>query len=315
MARGDEDLNYLDPRKFDIEQMKRDFSESGMTQFDEFVRSRLDAWKSVIIKIAVCGNSGAGKSTLINALRDMGDDESGAAPVGATQCTLEPTPYEDKTNKNLVFWDMPSVGTPQFPREAMEGRPPIKITYLDRIKADEYDVFIIVTKDRFTDNDLWLAEELHRRNKRFYFVRTHLQALIDNLNRGFRGRQRVNEDGVTARIRLEIKENLKDLYDDQRCFLIDSYEQNKFQFPDLYPKLASDLQENQLKAIAHHVTLAGSEILKSIQNQLEKRIFWQAVVAGASDLAPVPGLGIAVDIGIFVREALHIMQLTLPFDS
>ena len=48
----------------------RDYVEkNGVSRVGEYVSSKLDDWKSVVIHFAVCGASGAGKSTFINRIR------------------------------------------------------------------------------------------------------------------------------------------------------------------------------------------------------------------------------------------------------
>ena len=49
----------------------RDYVEqNGVSRVAEYVTSKLDAWKNVVMQFAVCGVSGAGKSTFINRIRE-----------------------------------------------------------------------------------------------------------------------------------------------------------------------------------------------------------------------------------------------------
>ena len=41
----------------------------GVSKVAEFVASRLDDWRNVVVQFAVCGVSGSGKSTFINRIR------------------------------------------------------------------------------------------------------------------------------------------------------------------------------------------------------------------------------------------------------
>ena len=43
--------------------------QNGVSRVAEYVSSRLDDWKNVVIQFAVSGVSGAGKSTFINRIR------------------------------------------------------------------------------------------------------------------------------------------------------------------------------------------------------------------------------------------------------
>ena len=42
---------------------------NGVSRVEEYVASRLDDWRNVVVHFAVCGASGSGKSTFINRIR------------------------------------------------------------------------------------------------------------------------------------------------------------------------------------------------------------------------------------------------------
>ena len=64
MASGDYDWANLE------EEMNEEIKESGVSNIDEFVKEKLQQWKSVEVNIAITGNSGAGKSSFTNAIRE-----------------------------------------------------------------------------------------------------------------------------------------------------------------------------------------------------------------------------------------------------
>ena len=64
MASGDYDWANLE------EEMNEEIKESGVWNIDEFVKEKLQQWKSVEVNIAITGNSGAGKSSFTNAIRE-----------------------------------------------------------------------------------------------------------------------------------------------------------------------------------------------------------------------------------------------------
>ena len=51
------------------EELKDYVKQNGVSGVAEYVSSKLDDWKNVVIQFAVCGVSGAGKSTFINRIR------------------------------------------------------------------------------------------------------------------------------------------------------------------------------------------------------------------------------------------------------
>lgn len=62
----------------------------------------------------VLGASGTGKSSLINAILGKRPSDPGAARVNAVaQETLKPQSFQ--LSEQVLVWDMPGVGTPEFP--------------------------------------------------------------------------------------------------------------------------------------------------------------------------------------------------------
>ncbi|CAF4802714.1 unnamed protein product, partial [Rotaria socialis] len=57
-----------------------------------------------------------GKSSLINTLRGLKPGSDGAAKVCEVECTQEIAEYPDPTHPNLIYYDLPGVGTPKFSR-------------------------------------------------------------------------------------------------------------------------------------------------------------------------------------------------------
>ena len=51
------------------EELKHCVEQNGVSRVAEYVSSKLDDWKNVVIQFAVCGVSGAGKSSFINRIR------------------------------------------------------------------------------------------------------------------------------------------------------------------------------------------------------------------------------------------------------
>ena len=78
--------------------------------------------------------------------------------------------YSHPNNPLMKFWDLPGVGTNEFPKN----------TYLSKIHIDGYDVFLLITATRFTENDTWLANEFRERNKKYFFVRTKMGIDVSN---------------------------------------------------------------------------------------------------------------------------------------
>ncbi|XP_060567209.1 interferon-inducible GTPase 1-like [Ruditapes philippinarum] len=130
----------------------------------------LKSLKTSEFNIAITGNSGVGKSSLINSLRGLKANSEEAAAVGVDETTTMPMKYIHPYNENIVLWDLPGMGTQRFP----------KSTYLKDVGFYKFDFFLIITATRFTENDLWLANEVKRLGKKFYFIRTKMDLDVEN---------------------------------------------------------------------------------------------------------------------------------------
>uniref|UniRef100_A0A8C6UH87 IRG-type G domain-containing protein n=1 Tax=Neogobius melanostomus TaxID=47308 RepID=A0A8C6UH87_9GOBI len=134
--------------------------------------------------------SGSGKSTLINALRGVDNTDEAAAPTGYVECTKEVNEYPYPEFPNITISDLPGVGTSTFKAS----------DYLNDVGFAKFDFFIIVSNNRFKENDGLLAAEIQKMNKKFYFVRSKID---DTINAAKRTRKGFEEEKTLK----EIKEN------------------------------------------------------------------------------------------------------------
>lgn len=65
--------------------------------------------------IVFAGNVNVGKSSLVNALCGMRPADSGAAPVGSSQVTMNLGRYETPDHPRVVLFDTPGAGTQDVP--------------------------------------------------------------------------------------------------------------------------------------------------------------------------------------------------------
>ncbi|XP_052238534.1 interferon-inducible GTPase 5-like [Dreissena polymorpha] len=108
------------------------FDKCDVSKARERIKTDLNLWKDCKIKIAVIGGSGTGKSSFINALLGFHPTHENAAKVGATETTMRMEKFINPKYPNLEFWDLPGVGTANFPKE----------TYLKTIEFERYDFYI-----------------------------------------------------------------------------------------------------------------------------------------------------------------------------
>ncbi len=260
----------------------------------------------VPLNIAVTGNSGSGKSTLVNTMRGLYADDPGAAPVGITETTHEPQEYKHPEHTSFALWDLPGVGTSDFPRSS----------YLDQIDVERYDFFLILSAVRFTENDIWLAKELERRGKPYYFVRTKVN--IDMANDKEDNPLSHSAKSVIATLKQECRYNMFMSNIRANIFVISGKKKHDTMWE--YPALIRSIMKHLPKLKQHKGILSAVAISRAIIQDkceiLEWRITKVALASAAAAAIPIPGVAIAADIGLLVEEVIYYKkQLGLDFAS
>ena len=205
----------------------------------------------------------------------------------------------------LKFWDLPGVGSNEFP----------KATYLSRIEVDRYDFFLLITADRFTENDTWLGNEFRKRNKKYFFVRTKIGVDISN-NKKAHPRTH-DEKAVINEIRESTARHLQASgFGDVPMFLIDNYELQKFQFEELEQQLVNDFPDLKRSALILSLRSTSEKMVQIKVKELRRRIWITAALSGFIAAVPIPGLSVAIDIALTAEEThFYFTQLGLNTES
>ena len=119
------------------------------------------------------GQSGSGKSSLVNRLRGLTPKDKRNplyAKVGVTQTTKDIKSYPFPSNPLLELVDLPGCGTQKFSID----------TYAEDMKFQDYDAFVLVTANRFTENDKTIATMIETNYKKpFFFCRSKMDATME----------------------------------------------------------------------------------------------------------------------------------------
>ncbi|CAF0776571.1 unnamed protein product [Rotaria sp. Silwood1] len=172
--------------------------------------------------IAILGRSGIGKSSLCNLIRDLTSDHTDFAPVGVIETTVTPTCY--KLIDNVFIWDVPGVATPSVSKE----------DYCKLININRYDMFLILSRGRFTEIDLWLSDIVRDRfNKTLFFIRTGIDEELRNHRRDYP--TNFNATEVLNMIRNNCIKNLETSLSKTNLslYLINTKDKTKYDFPQL----------------------------------------------------------------------------------
>ncbi len=278
----------------EVNEAQEAMDKSGMPGLEQYMREKLDTWKRVPLNIAVTGNGGVGKSTFINTMRGVTPTDEGAAQVGVTESTTEVREYTHPHHNNFVFSDLPGVGTPDVPKER----------YLEKVGFEKFDFFLIFCSSRFTENDLWLAKEVSKEKKQFYFIRTKIDSDVRNDKEDHPDRH--NENTLLSKLASDCRTKLEEggLGTENHIFLISGKLRNigKWDFPDLSKKLIESIPEIKRGALILSLQCNSKEIINKKCEVLQSRIWQVAALSAICGAVPVPPIGLICNLKIIVEE-------------
>ncbi|KAJ8373725.1 hypothetical protein SKAU_G00043050 [Synaphobranchus kaupii] len=248
---------------------------------------------NLVLNIAITGESGSGKSTFVNAFRGLGDEDEGAA--GMFETTMKPTEYPHPKYPKVKLWDLPGIGTDNVKADE----------YLQKVKFQSYDFFIIIASERFKIINVQLATEIKRMKKNFYFVRSK----IDNSIQAAQRKKGFDMDKTLRIIRQDCIKGLQDIgVESPTVFLISSFDLQLYDFPLLEETMEKELPKEKRRVLLlslPNITLAINQRKKEA---LQANISRVASQSGAVATVPIPGLSIALDVNILVKELTNYYQ-------
>ncbi|XP_062394966.1 interferon-inducible GTPase 5-like [Sardina pilchardus] len=269
----------------DIQKCVKEFQKHSPDAAVQKIKENFETLDHVTLNIGVTGNTGAGKSSFVNAIRGLSNDDEGAAETGVTETTQTPTPFPHPTMPNVTIWDLPGIGSPKFKAK----------TYLSDVHFERYDFFIILTSERFKENDINLAKAIKKKKRLFYFIRSK----IDNDINAEKNRRNFNKEIMLSKIREDCKKNLKSV-GDSKVFLISSLNFNEYDFNKFIDTLEKELPETKKHALVLSLPVYSLEVLQRKKRHLQKMIWLTAFGSGAIAIVPIPGLTVACDYGIIL---------------
>mmetsp|Transcript_55109 Transcript_55109/g.124038 ORF Transcript_55109/g.124038 Transcript_55109/m.124038 type:complete len:546 (+) Transcript_55109:86-1723(+) len=142
------------------------------------------------VNVAITGNGGVGKSLFINTVRGIKPSDPHWAPVGVRETTTEPVWYAYPGESRVRLWDMEGACLSEVPRGSTRDEIGVELDlqpewstvehYIRTIGLRYFDVVLVLSSSRLTETEIELAQELHKHEVPFYYVRTKLDWDIDN---------------------------------------------------------------------------------------------------------------------------------------
>ncbi|KAH3850252.1 hypothetical protein DPMN_092659 [Dreissena polymorpha] len=185
----------------------------------------------------------------------------GAADVGVTETTTIKKEYKHPQYPNFVLVDCPGVGTQKCP----------KADYLQLLDLQNCDFVIIISGERFKENDAWLATETTKAKKKFYFVRSKID--IDIQNESETGGSKSSE--VVKKVEDYSKKELSDLgFKNVDVFIISSNFKwrGKFHLNLLITTLLKDIPILKRDSLVLSISMTIQPVLDQKKTILLKRI-------------------------------------------
>lgn len=263
-----------------------DINSLNITQVLEKCKEDLENFKNAKVKCGIIGRSGTGKSSLINAI--VGEEVSAVGEVETTMHISEPIEH-----KGLHFYDLPGSSTARFPRD----------TYVQAMGIAQFDCVILVTADRFYEDDLYLITEIAKLKIPVFPVRTKFDNSVERAEK--RG---VGEDETYDGIYNDLKSNLEG-YDIKGIYLTSADYPLKYDLNRLVEDISNSLNSIKRERFIADINAISQNLLKEKRDLCTKLISRYAALSAANGLNPVPGLDVSVDLGLLYKMSSSIQEI------
>lgn len=257
-----------------------------IAKLENKLKADLENFESAKIKCGIIGRSGVGKSSLINAI--VGEH---IAEVGEVETTMEVGKAIE--HRGLNFYDLPGCSTINFPKEQ----------YLEEFQIKDFDCVILVTADRFYEDDLYLIDQLIKIGMPVFAVRTKIDFSVE---RGLR--REIPREETYETVLENLKDNLKDFHLNGVYLTSADYPQD-YDLGQLLDDIYSSLGKIKQQRFIADINITSNKILSKKKELANKIVGMHAALSAVNGVNPVPGLDIGVDISLLTRMAFHVRDI------
>jgi hypothetical protein len=162
---------------------------------------------------------------------------------------------------------------------------------------------ILVTADRFYEDDLFLIKELIKNKKPVFAVRTKIDFSIERgLKRG------IKAEDTFKKIYDNIKENLKG-NKVKGIYLTSADHPKEYDFSKLLEDIFFSLNSFKKERFIADINITSHRILEEKKRIAEKIVLRYSALAAANGLNPIPGLDISVDLALMVKMSKEVQTI------
>ena len=203
--------------------------------------------------------------------------------------------------------DLPGVGTPRWQTDKyfakLKNRSPLPGGY--SLKAEDFDCFILVLANRILEEDLKLYHLIvNGFKKQCFLVRSKFD--IDASN-NHRTSQKSEKETY--------KEIIKDLWknfpkeEKERVFVISTAEPARGDFDALETAISRILPDVKSEKFIAYAAAHSAHFFLKKRKIAEKHSLRLALLSAANAINPIPGLDLAVDIGILIKLSYDLRDI------
>ncbi|EHK20703.1 uncharacterized protein TRIVIDRAFT_49768 [Trichoderma virens Gv29-8] len=192
--RAEEEKRRAEEERQRAEQERRDHPAEPNISANDIEEARRDInYDPDATNIAVAGNVNSGKSSLLNAIRNLGKDDPGWAPTGASEVTAQQHRYPDPVH-NCIWYDTPGSGT--------QSVTAFRYYYSQRLFA--YDKVILVHETTLTEPDIRLLQVCNHFKQPCIVVRTKSDMHIYNYQKELEWTQQEAREAFLREVREDV---------------------------------------------------------------------------------------------------------------
>jgi GTP-binding protein EngB required for normal cell division/uncharacterized protein (DUF697 family) len=266
------------------------------------VRIADEAFETATVQCGIIGVTGTGKSSLINALAG-----ELIAEVGVSETTGVSAGISAYEFQKIVLIDLPGVGTANWQTRSyfrkLLKQSPLPGGY--SLKAKDFDCFILVIANRILEEDLKLYHLIvNDLQKNCFLVRSKFDIDVANNFRTSRKSKDETYDEIVQDLWRNFPRESK-----TKVFVISTAKPDLGDLTALEAAISDCLPDVKSEKFTAYAAAHSNQFLKKKRKVAEKHSLRLAMLSAANAINPIPGLDLAVDIGILMKLSSDLREI------